>query len=81
MNEDGDVLCRTQYTENPMGSHDYTPSVYGLCVLTKGRIIEYPLYKLNYYLEYSSLEEYLVLESKWNEYTKSPFNKETSIVE
>lgn len=75
VNKKGDILCRTRYEENTMGGHWYMSSEYGLCVITKGRIIEYR----TKYLDNSiigesdnatdkkiSEEEYIKLQNHWD---------------
>lgn len=47
INEQGDVLCRTRFLKNDMGSHWYDLIEYGLCVLTDGKIIEFNTKKLD----------------------------------
>lgn len=41
INKNGDILCRTRYTENPSGGHYPTSYTYGYCILTKGNIVQY----------------------------------------
>lgn len=47
INDNGDVLCRTLYVENQMGGYGYMDQYYGLCILTKDSIIEYPVFNLD----------------------------------
>ena len=41
VNEKGEVLCRTRFLKNDMGGHWFQHVEYGLCVLSKGKVIEY----------------------------------------
>lgn len=47
INNKGEVLCRTRFLQNPMGAHTYMPVTYGLCVLSKNRIVSLATYDYN----------------------------------
>ena len=49
INEKGEVLCRTRFEKNPMGAHTYMNIEYGLCVLSKNRILPLSTHILSYY--------------------------------
>ena len=41
VNEKGEILCRTRFVINDMGSHWYDRVEYGLCIISNGEIKEY----------------------------------------
>ncbi len=41
INEKGEILCRTRFSKNEMGSHAAKKITYGYCVITAGSIIQY----------------------------------------
>lgn len=47
INEKGEILCRTRFLENDMGSHRYMKIVYGYCVLARDSIYEYDVFTLD----------------------------------
>lgn len=66
INKDGDILCKTRFESNWMGGHYYMNVNYGLCVLTKGLILEYPIFKLNMPANESEEINYVKLNTFWN---------------
>lgn len=42
INSQGDILCKMRLQKNDTGGYYYTPIQYGLCVLSKGQLLEYP---------------------------------------
>lgn len=40
MNENGDILCKTRFLENWMGSHSYPTISYGIAIIKKNKILE-----------------------------------------
>ncbi|GAA3508289.1 hypothetical protein GCM10022393_18990 [Aquimarina addita] len=47
IHENGDILCRTRFTKNDMGSHSYTEIEYGYCIISKGKMIPYISKRIN----------------------------------
>lgn len=66
VNNRGDILCRTKFESNWMGAHYYMNINYGLCVLTKGSILEYPIFKLEMPKNEKDEIAYIKLNTFWN---------------
>ena len=56
INEKGEILCRTRFSDNPMGARLQMPNTYGYCVITEDSIIEFEGYQLNT-VDYTDHEE------------------------
>lgn len=66
MNPAGDVLCKSRYSENRMGSHSLMPTNYALCIVKEGRIQPIPESDWhfaadesaeNYFMEYGRMNQ------------------------
>ncbi|MCD8102643.1 MAG: hypothetical protein LUE26_08790 [Alistipes sp.] len=74
VNDKGEVLCRTRYEANPMGSSTFVDIEYGFCILSHNTIIE-PADR--YVLKYSPLydmEAYLEHRAHWDSVFASPLD-------
>jgi len=84
-NSKGDVLCKTKYEENQMGSYAYMDVYYGLCVLTNNSILEYPVFKLDaekydeieVELDNQESDKYCFLYKKWDKWFENDTDQTT----
>lgn len=47
INGKGDILCRSRYTHNDMGSHRFMKISYGYCVISKGSLYEFQTHEFD----------------------------------
>lgn len=85
INSKGDVLCKTKYKENQTGGYGYMDVYYGLCVLTKKSIVEYPIFKLDAETydkmevdpEDGASDKYWALHDKWDDWFDNKTDRKT----
>lgn len=68
INEKGDVLCKSRYSENRTGSHSHTATNYGLCIVKNGQVNPIPESDIHFAPDFSSPdydEEFLKMEQQF----------------
>ena len=81
INQKGDILCKTRFESNWMGSHYYMDVNYGLCVLSNDSILEYPIFKLNMPKTEDEETNYIELNNYWNNWFENDSSNSYNITE
>lgn len=73
VNKNGEILCRTKYIINEMGSRIISDVEYGVCVLTGDSIVKRQFYTLSYE-DPEEYEEYATRANYWDSIYNSPLD-------
>lgn len=72
INEKGDVLCKSRYSENRTGSHSHTATNYGLCMVKNGEVNPIPESDIHFAPDFSSPdydEEFTAMQAQFDAIT------------